>query len=353
MSAAYTDGAGSAGATIYLNVAETVADHFRVGHQALMRNKSDYGADTMGKVVAVNKNGANSTIGVKLLESDNSSSGSKINYVVVAGNINAEGATMPDPIAYDPVKWYNFTQIFRTPLSITRTAQKTKLRTNQAYQEAKREALEYHGIEQERAMLFGIPTENVGDNGKPERTTMGLIPAIKGGYTGHGGTAGVTDDFTSTHSGSTWLDAGEGWLDNKLEEIFRYGDTEKLAFVGSGAQLGISRLVKAYGNFEFSSETTSYGIRINRWVTPFGEINMVRHPLMSFDATMRNSMVIFEPRNIKFRYIDDTEFYGEEEKQNTGAGRKDARDEEYLTEAGLEYHHPIGWGYLNGVGQDG
>jgi hypothetical protein len=54
-----------------------------------------------------------------------------------------------------------------------------------------------------------------------------------------------------------------------------------------------------------------------------------------------------------FRYIDDTQFYSEDEKQNTGAGRKDAKDEEYLTEAGLEYHHPIGWGYLTNVGKDG
>ncbi len=353
LSSTYTDGDGSAGTVIYLKVDADVVKHFREGHQALMRCKSDYGADTVGKVTAVNSNGSNSYIGVKLLESDNSSTGSKIDYVIVSGNINAEGAVMPDPIAYDPVKWFNYTQIFRTPLSITRTAQKTKLRTEDAYKEAKREALEYHSIEMEMAFLFGIPSEGIGDNGKPERTTMGLVNAIKGGYTGHGGQAGVQDDFATTYSGSTWLDKGEEWLDNQLEEIFRYGDTEKLALVGSGAQLGIAKLAKTYGNWEFSPETTDYGIKINRWTTPFGEINMKRHPLMATDPVMRNSMIIIEPRNISFRYIDDTTFYGEEEKQNTGSGRKDARDEEYLTEGGLEYHHPIGWGYLNNVGVDG
>jgi len=251
------------------------------------------------------------------------------------------------------VKWYNFTQIFRTPLSITRTAQRTRLRTEDAYTEAKREALEYHSIEMEMAFLFGIPTENTGSNGKSERTTMGVVNAIKGGYTGHGGQAGVTDDFTTTYSGSTWLDKGEEWMDNQLEEIFRYGDTEMLALVGSGAQLGISRLAKTYGNYEFTPETTSYGIKVNKWTTPFGEINMKRHPLMANDPVMRNSMIILEPRNIRFRYIKDTTFYKEGEQQNTGSGRKDATDEEYLTEAGLEYHHPIGWGYLNNVGIDG
>jgi len=348
------DGSATKGDVLYAKVTEDVASHFREGHQALMRNKETYASDTVGKVVSVVKNGDSSSIGVKLLENDNDDGTRNLNYIVVSGNINPEGGVMPNPVAYDPSKWFNYTQIFRTPLSITRTAMKTKLRTDDAYKEAKREALEYHGIEQERAMLFGIPTEEIGDNGKPERTTMGLIPAIRGHKTtGYGGPAGEVDNYTVSYSGSTWIDKGEEWLDNELETIFRYGDTEKLCFAGSGAQLGIAKLVKTYGNYDFTSESVAYGIRINRWTTPFGVINMIRHPLMSFDPTLRNSMVMFEPRNLKFRYIDDTSFYSEDEKQNTGSGRKDARDEEYLTEAGLEYHHPIGWGFLTGVGLDG
>ena len=348
----YTMGNGNKGDTLYAKVTEDVADEFRRGHQVLLRDKDMYTADLVCKVVSVTKNGTNSSIGVKLLEAD-AASGGTFDYIMVIGNINAEGAVMPDPIAYDPIKWYNYTQIFRTPLSITRTARKTRLRTGDAYQKAKREALEYHSIEMEKALMFSIPTEVTGDNGQPERTTMGLLNAIKGGYSGHGGMAGTYDDFTVTHSGSTWLDKGEEWLDNQLEQIFRYGDTEKMAFVGSGALLGINRLVKNGGQFEYTPATTDYGIQVVKWTTPFGVINLKLHPLFSNDITMRNSMVIFEPNNLNFRYIDDTSFYKEGEKQNTGQGRKDATDEEYLTEAGLEYHHPIGWGYLHGVGKDG
>jgi hypothetical protein len=63
-------------------------------------------------------------------------------------------------------------------------------------------------------------------------------------------------------------------------------------------------------------------------------------------------MVIFEPEGLKSRIIDDTTFYPDGEKQNTGYGRKDGTNEEYLTEMGLEYHFPSGWGYFNGVGLD-
>ena len=61
-------------------------------------------------------------------------------------------------------------------------------------------------------------------------------------------------------------------------------------------------------------------------------------------------MVIFEPANLKYRFIDDTTFYADGEQQNTGPNRVDGTKEEFLTEAGLEYHHPVGWGFWNGIG---
>jgi hypothetical protein len=71
------------------------------------------------------------------------------------------------------------------------------------------------------------------------------------------------------------------------------------------------------------------------------------------ESSLLGTAVIFEPKNLNFQYIDDTTFYPEGEKQNTGRGRIDGTDEEYLTEAGLEFHHPIGWGMLTGFNSDG
>ena len=163
--------------------------HFRVGHTVVMRDASDFTVDVVGKVTARTSNGSSSSIGVKLLEADDNSSYSHdlsdCDKVMVIGNVNAEGAAMPSALAYDPDKLYNYTQIFRTPLSITRTARKTKLRTGDQYKEAKREALELHGIEMEKAFLFGIPYEGTGDNGKPERTTEGLITCLRTNNSGN------------------------------------------------------------------------------------------------------------------------------------------------------------------------
>jgi hypothetical protein len=345
--------AGTSGQTLYIKMAEATAEEIREGHQVLLRDTSDYTVDVNAKVTSVVKNGASSYAACKLLEADDNSTTHTLvdcDRILVIGNINAEGATMPDAIAYDPTKWYNYTQIFRTPLSITRTARRTRLRTGDQYREAKREALEMHSTEIEKALFWGIRTENTGSNGKPERTTWGVIDAIKQGAAANCSDFQIDGDF----AGKKWLDfdGGRKWLNTMLEKIFRYGDTEKLIYCGSGALMGINEMAESLGQINLSIGAESYGIKVTKWLTPFGTVNFVTHPLFSYEVTNRYSAVIIEPNKFIYRYIDDTSFYAEGEKQNTGYTRKDGTDEEFLTECGLEYHHPTAFGYLNGIGLD-
>lgn len=345
---AYTT-SGIAGDIVYAQIAtEALTKEFRAGHQVLLRNTANYEDDTNAKVISVVLNGASSYIACKLLQADPTTTGlADCNRILVIGSINPEGGTMPQAIAYDPTKHYNFTQIFRTPLSITRTARKTKLRTGDQYREAKREALEIHSIEMEKAFLWGYKTENTGDNGKPERTTDGLITSVIAN-------SGNVSDFTSDSdfTDTSWLSGGEEWLDTQLETIFRYGSQDRMAFAGTTVILAINKLVKEFGNFDFTSSTKDYGIQVKSWVTPFGTIHIKVHPLFSYEVTNRTSMVIFDPADLRYRYIDDTTFYEDPDKQNTGRNRIDGTDEEYLTECGLEFHHYAKTGFLTGFGSD-
>ena len=356
LSVSYVSG-GVAGDTLYVKMSAAAVTEFRVGHQVLLRDASDITVDCGAKVTGRNVNGASSYIQVSLLEADdNSSAGdlSDCDTAYIIGNLNAEGAAMPDAIAYDPTKWYNYTQIFRTPLEMTRTAMKTRLRTDEQYKEAKREALELHSIEMEKAFLFGMPSEGTGTNGKPERTTLGVIPAIRGGYTGHGGDAGKISNYVaeSDYSGQSWLQGGDEWLDDMLEIIFRKGSAERLALCGSGALKAINRLVKETGQFQFTPQTKDYGLEVTTLVTAHGRVHFMTHPLMSQSSIDRYSAVVLEPKDIKFRFIDDTFFKNDDTVRKGGWTNRDGLKEEYLTEAGLEYHHPDGWAYLNGFGSE-
>ena len=349
---AYVSGA-VADDVLYVQITTALANRVREGHQILLRDASAYDVDVVGKVVDVTRGGVNSVLAVKLLEDDDNGAANDLSdcdTFKIIGNINAEGAEMPDAIALNPTKVYNYTQIFRTPLSITRTAQRTKLRTGDQYQKAKSEALEMHSWEMELAYLWGIKTENTGSNGKPERTTQGVIDFIRqyAPLNCNDYTANV--DFSS----DDWTVGGETWFKAYLEQIFRYGAEEKLCLCGSGALLGIDALANQGGTVQLVPGATTYGMKIREWVTPFGSIYMKTHPLFSHDATTRNMMVILEPKELGYRFIDDTSFYGEGSQKSHpegyGARRVDGKNEEFLTEAGLEFGFPQKCAVLNGVG---
>jgi hypothetical protein len=349
-------GGGVIGNTIFVYVTDSsVFNRVRQGHQILLRDASDYRVDVVGKITEVHRGAAHEVYAVRLLEADNNSPDHDLqncDTFKIIGNINPEGGEMPDAIALNPTKVYNYTQIFRTPLSITRTARKTRLRTGDQYQKAKAEALEMHSWEMELAFWWGIRTENIGDNGKPERTTMGAINFIRQFA------AANCDDFTlnANYAGQTWAAGGENWFKFYLEQIFRYGADQKMAFVGSGALLGIDALAMAGGQINLVPGAKTYGMQIREWVTPFGSIYMKTHPLFSYDATTRNMMVILEPKELGYRYIDDTDFYKESNSKTHSEGygqrRVDGTNEEWLTECGLEFGLPQKCAVLNGFGQD-
>src|SRR5207302_416569 len=112
---------------------------------------------------------------------------------------------------YSPTNPFNYTQIFRTPLYLTRTALKTRLRTGNAYQEAKREALELHAIEMEKAFIFGEQFTGTGTNGQPLKQTGGIISFLGADAT----FTNVWDFSSTTFNTANW--------ENTLENVFRYG----------------------------------------------------------------------------------------------------------------------------------
>jgi len=338
------------GQTIYINVAEAVAGDFRVGHSALVADMQTHSHFVWGKVVAVDLNGASSYVAIKLRTAGTAGyllvSATNTLYLENLGDINPEGGYIPDALSYDPTEYYNLTQIFRTPIDITRTQRKTKMRTGDVMKEAKREALMYHGIGIEAAAILGARTELVGLNGKKERTTQGIIPWLVANNSDN-----VVDYSNST--ALSWLVGGEDWFDEKLEQLFRYGRTTKMALCGSGALLGISKLVKARSSFQLTAVTGAYGVTATKWVTPFGEVLLKHAPLLTKRIHNRNSIIMFEPENLVFRYIDDTHFKDSSEESQAGHAGFDGTKQEFLTEGGFEFHFAKTAMYMTSVGLEG
>ena len=261
-------------------------------------------------------------------------------HVVINGSGFPEGASIGQSIAYSPVQQFNFTTIQRTPLFLTRTGRKTKLRYDATggYAEAKREALQLHSIELERAFLFSERSENTSlsnpdapldviSASQPMRTTRGMLnwmPAITSGAA-----PTIHYDVGAANGGALT----EVLWDAFLEEAFRYGSKEKVGLCGSTFLTVITQLTKNKATIEMVPQDNTYGMALMRYITPFGTIYFINHPLMSDDPLWRRDLFVLDIDKLVYRYIDDTTFL-----RNRQAPGDDASKDEWLTEAGLEVH---------------
>ncbi len=265
-------------------------------------------------------------------------------YISIVGTGFQEGAAIGNSIAFAPLSHFNYTQIFRDPLSLTRTARKTKLRWDRrgAWIEARREALQQHAIQMEKAFIWGERVEmtslditgdapfNTGiGSGTPLRTTRGIVNWLPTILTGT--TAGVHWDIgnSSGYGGVFTENAFEAWC----EEIFRYGGNEKLLLAGSTFINVLNQMAKNKMTITAVPTDQTYGMDLTRVITPFGNLLLKQHPLMSHHPTWRKDAICVDTDKLVYRYIDDTAFL-----VNRQSPGDDASKDEYLTEAGLEMH---------------
>lgn len=255
--------------------------------------------------------------------------------LTIIGSSYSQGAGVPTSRAYSPTRPFNYTQIFRTSLSMTRTARKTRLRWDNTgpYREARREALSLHSVDMEKGFLWGERFATIGSNGKPEYTTGGILTFLT---SNNGNLSGNKFQINGL------LD--EDTLDQLMEDIFRFGSNEKLALCGSTFLRAITTLGKRNGTLNVVPTDRTYGMKVVEYITAFGTLMLKNHPLMSQHPVWRQDAVVLDVNNLIYRYIDDTMYIPN--RQDNG---DDLSLDEYLTECGLEVHFEETHGYVKGV----
>lgn len=258
--------------------------------------------------------------------------------LLLIGSAYEEGSDAPSGRGYDPTKKFNYTQIFRNTFEHTRTAMKTRLRTGDDVKEAKRECLELHSRDIEWAFFLGNRKETT-KNSKPLRTTGGVktfIPA---------------SNKKTVSGGNLDMDTMEGYM----EEIFAYGSSEKMAFVGNRAMTAIQQAVRKNAAYTIYANEKVFGTKVTRIVSPHGELVLKRHPLFNqvpgsgsgqVYTAMNSSMVVLDQANLKYRFFkgDDTRY--EAKLQDNGI---DGEKSGFLTECGLEVHHGETHFWIDGI----
>lgn len=290
--------------------------------------------------------------------------------ISVVGTAFAQGVTdLTSELSTTPTKFTNYTQIFRTPFSMTGTALKTPLLYDVSgpYKDKSKENSIRHMVDIEQAMLFGnathyfdnvttggIPTTGVG---LPTYTTGGILYYLRlwemaaSTYRGSASALVTLDsDDDKRIINNTTGTMSEKLYDKYLERLFRYTNNtsnEKLCLCGSGFLQVMNQLYRSKTVLNSDLPLTStYGMNVVKHTTPFGTIFYKTHPLFTWNATLRYNALFCDVKNLKYRPMEgrDTELL-----KNRQAPDADYRKDEWFTECGLEMWYPESFMYLRNV----
>lgn len=260
--------------------------------------------------VTVTRGVGNSGTGIAIADAD---------VWFLVGNANPEGADTPTPISWDAASNENYTQIFRTPVSVTRTMMKTNFRTGNQYVEKTRDALKQHMMELERAFIWGKKDSITGANGQPERYTGGIVSFL---------TTNVRDLASASTPNKMSESEFDSWL---AEDVFAFGSSQKLALCGWRAADNLQKIAKDRWSMNSAGSNMTYGMSLVQYMTFAGELVVKTHPQWRQIPGAEDMMLILDTQDLRFRFIDDTMLL--KDRQGNGI---DGVVDEYLTEAGLE-----------------
>lgn len=246
-------------------------------------------------------------------------------FMTVIGSAFAEGTGAPRAVSRNPIKFTNFTQIFKNTFELSGTADQTRYRTGEPWSNDKKRKTFDHARNIEMAMLYGKAFETTGPNGKPKRYMAGIrtfIPASRQTiFVNAPGTPITTSNL---------LDA--------IYPVFNYdtaaGD-ERIVFAGNVALNSFNKMVRAdpSNHIHFDGVTSVYGMKFNTFVIPQGRLLIKTHPLLNIHPEFSKSMIVLDFDAIKYVAMKgrDTKAFNDVQLKD-----EDVRRGFYQTECSLE-----------------
>jgi hypothetical protein len=242
-------------------------------------------------------------------------------WLFVIGSAYAEGTGAPSAVTRNPIKFSNYTQIFKDTYELSGTANVTNTRTNNDWSEDKRRKAFKHSSDIEASILFGRAAETTGENGKPKRFMGGLRSYIP---------AANTTVFGAAVTTSTFADA--------VAPVFDYdtgaGDT-RMMFMGNSAAVALSKVFNAATNVRMNSDemVKVYGLNFMRFQLPMGELLVKIHPLMSRHTLYQKAAFIVDFDALSYVALKNRDTKSKDDVQ---ADDEDVRRGFWMTECSIE-----------------
>ena len=267
-----------------------------------------------------------------------------------------DGEQRGQVISKDNTRDYNYTQIMRMPIEITkRMAASTLHGKPDKLAIMKRDAIRQWKRLVERAFLFGERYEDtavtVDGGGKYERTaTEGFVSWIER-VGGTGTDTPIIDRFTYGQfslSEYTW----DQFMDD-MNTMFQFKSSNRkmmlcprdvIARFNNSSFLGGT---STPGTWDFNASTNTYGIAKWSFTTPFGTLDLVECPALNDykpaftgDSGSKYYGVIVDPQSVRQRVLEDVHW-----EDTSVNGHALVGQQELYADIGLEFNSPE----LNGL----
>lgn len=226
---------------------------------------------------------------------------------------------------------WNHAQIFKEPFEVDNTANATKLYGGSDLTFLRRKHGEIHKKDIERAFWWG-ERDLIGND---EATTY---PANAAAHLTRGVWQWILegDGYSKTNASELTEDDFNGYL----QDAFRYGNNVKFMFC---CPLALT-VISGWGRekLQVVPRDTTFGINITRYISPHGELNLINNKLFgdidggaNADYNPAEASIILDLEQLYYRYLRDTKLeLGIQEND------RDAIEDQYLTECGLEMRLP-------------
>jgi hypothetical protein len=253
--------------------------------------------------------------------------------LLIIGRAKPENDTSDPARSNNPVQKTNYTQIIRTPIESSNTLRATDTWTIPSdWDRQTQHAGIEHKKDWEYTFFFGLPSEDTTNTAKPLRTTGGVFNFVATNVTDAGGTMTEDEFFGAMNAG------------------FRYGSQDMKTAFASRLAVGV---VNAYprGKLELiqSDRDQTYGLKVTRYVSPFGDLNLITHNLLE-GATYGGYIVGLDMRQIKRRPLANADVSRDTQiLTNRQPNDQDGRKDEYLTEQGLQFGQEKAHFYIKNI----
>lgn len=250
----------------------------------------------------------------------------------IISNAHEEASSRPVAVTYLGAPRFNYMQIFRDTWNISGTAQAVAFYTGSKLAKTKRDASMLHAEAIEKALWFG-------------RKTVGVVNGMRF-MTMDGMDAQITTNVTAAGATTNWAQ-----LDTFLRSVFAYNikgkPNERVAIGGNGALAVLNDIARIEGMIQINVGQTEFGLNVNRWVTPYGNISLLTHPLFNESPLWTKDLRVFHPGAVKMRWLRRT-FEDQYDRNGTRAG-VDADFGVFTSELSMQYMVERTGGRLTGL----